>query len=588
MMLVGLEGEPPFTLSEATQVLLLAVVTYGSFSALLGVGFGLLLHVWPKRVSQRFLLFARWYVGLMLFLYLAVWWNWRLMPGLPFTTPRSLITTGLILLASLTVGYLLVPGLVSVWSHLKRRLPWLNLWLLAGLLVGGAILVVGLSTSSSLVQARSSPPVSAGGAVGANEANVVVLTLDTTRADHLGVYGYERAHTPNLDAWAKRGTVYWQTIAQIPITNPNHASLFTSKYPQTHGVLYNGWFLDYANLTLADILAERGYTTAAFVSAFPLKTEVSGLQQGFQTYDDDFSLLDRYASLMALRIVERLAGLGLGVLERQAEAVTDSVLAWVAKDPGEPFFLWVHYFDPHTPYIPPPSYERLHPPADDGEVARQIALYDGEISYMDEQVGRVLSKLEAEGLLANTILVITADHGESLDEHDYYFDHSRYVYEPSMRVPLIIVYPPAVEAGVIIDEQVQTIDIMPTILRLLGIPLVGGLQGDLLPLSAREKSAQNAAFGQTRAQMHRPEGQKYSIRKGGWKYILSPNAGVTELYDLTADPGELNNLVSVETELAQRLEAELSEWLMQTPRVEAVRESAIDPETQEKLERLGY
>jgi arylsulfatase A-like enzyme len=487
---------------------------------------------------------------------------------------------------SLAVGHLLVPRLVWGWQRLERRQAWLNRWLLVGLLMAGSVLVIGTNTGRTSVQAQNLSPAKLGEAREAPGTNVVVITLDTTRADHLGVYGYERAYTPNLDRWAKQGTVFWQAIAQIPLTNPNHASLFTSKYPRSHGVLRNGWLLDDVHLTLAEILAERGYATAAFVSCMPLKAKISGLQQAFQTYDDHFSLFDQYTSLMILGLANRLTGESL--LERKADEVTESALAWLEENPGRPFFLWVHYFDPHFPYIPPPAYEQLHPPTDNSEVARQIALYDGEISFTDEQVGRLLNKLETAGMIDNTVLVITADHGESLGEHDYYYDHGRFLYEPSMRVPLIIVYPPAVEAGLIINDQVQTIDIMPTILHLLGLPPVDGMQGVLLPLSAGEASAQTAAFGHTFPEQKEPRGEKYSVRQGGWKYIQTPQADLAELYNLTTDPGEINNLVNVETAIAQQLEAELSEWLATTFLFERQQERAIDAETEEKLERLGY
>jgi arylsulfatase A-like enzyme len=577
-------GQIPFTLREAGQLVALASLIYGLLSGLLGVGFALGGRFWPGKINNPALVFARWYASLFLFIYSAVWWNKYFLEGTLVTAPISLVSTGLILLVALAGGYFLVAWLVRLWQRLSQLRYWPGTWFLIGGLIGGSIILIWLNTSSPPSQRDG---VSLSTATPNEAPNVVVITLDTTRADHLGVYGYKRAHTPNLDQWAKRGTTYGQAIAQIPLTNPNHASLFTSKYPRSHGVLYNAWLLNESHTTLAEILANQQYTTASIISAFVLKTEISGLQQGFQSYDDQLSPLDPFMGLMALRVTNRLIGESL--LERKADVVTDRALSWLAQRGAGPFFLWVHYFDPHFPYIPPAEYRQLHPPASDDEVARQIALYDGEISFVDAQVGRLLDQLAAEGVMDNTILVITADHGESLGEHDYYFDHGRLLYDPSLHVPLIIVYPPKVAAGLVIQDQVQTIDIMPTILHLMDLPPLEGMQGGLLPLTAGEASQTSSAFSQTFPNSEEPWNEKYSIRQDDWKFIQTPQLGTSELYDLEADPEETDNLFDNQLAIQQQLEADLREWFDTTFQFQVPpRPGALDPETQEQLERLGY
>jgi arylsulfatase A-like enzyme len=407
--------------------------------------------------------------------------------------------------------------------------------------------------------------------------NVVIIVIDTTRADR-----FAAAQTPNLDAWAQQGAVFKAATAPMPLTGPSHASLFTAKYPRSHGLLTNGWILADLEVTLAEILGQHGYTTAAFISAFVLNAGASGMQQGFQTYDDNLAPLGRYASLTVMRLTNFL--LGGSLKERRADATTRRVLAWIGPTAPQPFFLWVHYFDPHSPYDPPPPYDRLYEPADQSETARMLARYDGEITFTDAQAGHLLNQLAAAGLMDNTILVVTADHGESFGEQQGYFGHGEYLYEPATHVPLILYYPPAIKAGTVVESTVQVLDITPTILDLLDIPRPAGQQGaTLLPLLATEDFSRQA-FSQVfpgEASLER-----YALKQHRWKYIYTPDQELAELYNLQSDPQEQNNLAVETPTLRQKMAGYLNQWLEKTPLIFA--EQTIDAETQEMLEELGY
>jgi arylsulfatase A-like enzyme len=314
--------------------------------------------------------------------------------------------------------------------------------------------------------------------------HVVLITLDTLRADRLGSYGYERATSPNLDALAKRGVRFSDAVAQAVSTPPSHASILTGLIPPAHGLrkLW-GQALAQQNLTLAEILRERGFVSAAFVSGRPLQRE-SGLDQGFTIYEDSF----------------------LGKARERAGADTNAaVRAWLAqREPGR-LFLWVHYFDPHWPYRAPRTHrERFlrSDPRDRGGIRRVNAneitgspqayppsqaqagreLYDAEVAYTDEMVGELLAMLDREGILSEAIVAVVSDHGECLGEHGYFFGHWD-VFEETARVPMILVHPSRSWRGISVEQTVRTIDLFPTILSWLNVPLPGPIDGrDLTPL----------------------------------------------------------------------------------------------------------
>jgi arylsulfatase A-like enzyme/Tfp pilus assembly protein PilF len=387
--------------------------------------------------------------------------------------------------------------------------------------------------------------------------NLLVITIDTLRADRLGAYGYSKAHTPHLDELASEGVVFEDVVAQVPVTLPSHASLFTGLVPPTHGVRDNTYFrLDPGARTLAEVLKAQGYETAAFVSAFVLNSSF-GLDQGFDVYDDEVAAGEA-----------EIAGT---IAERRGELVTRSFLSWIEKRSSDrPFFAWVHFFDPHLPYAPPPPYPTG---------------YDGEIAYVDAQVGRVLETLEAKGLGKDTLVVVTSDHGESLGEHGEK-SHGFFVYDATLRVPLILRSAASLPAGERIATPVRTIDVFPTVLEALDVPVPEDTQGrSLLSLVRGEAMRPPPAYAECYvSELNFRWAPLVALREGGYKYIEAPRP---ELYDLNADPGETQNLFETDPERATSMRSRLADLVAALPASLSSR-SQPDAETIARLRSLGY
>jgi choline-sulfatase len=400
--------------------------------------------------------------------------------------------------------------------------------------------------------------------------NVLIVTIDTLRADRVGVYGSKAARTPTLDRLAAEGMRAADAIAQAPITMPSHASLFTGLYPPAHGVRDNGTAALPDNVvTLAERLSGAGYTTRAFVSAVVL-SRLYGLDAGFGGYDDDLWAEDAPRMFM---IRERPA-------RRTADRFLEWFNTWTKSDRRAPFFAWVHFFDPHQP---------LEPALEDRVGA--ASPYDAEVTAADRATGRVIDALRRAGVLDDTIVIVTADHGESLGEHNE-ATHAIFVYDATVRVPLIARYPAALPAGRVYDGPVRLVDVMPTVLGWLGME--GGDQTQGVDLGTAWKgSAPPPALAQYTESLLSELGfgmaPLHAIRKDGFKWIRAPRS---ELYDLRADPGELQNLYpSKETRftgIAAELDKELDAVLQaSSPRGQA-RENPMTRETLETLQSLGY
>jgi arylsulfatase A-like enzyme len=414
-----------------------------------------------------------------------------------------------------------------------------------------------LALSASACTTRES--LSRGAAAG---FDVALITLDTTRADRLGAYGYEKAATPNLDRLARQGVRFDDAVAPAPITLVSHASILTGLDPDHHGVRHNGEYrLDPAQLTLPEVLHSRGYQTAAFVSGFVLDARY-GLAQGFDKYDDRTEAFPR----------QPFGGLG----ERPAEAVTDAALEWLAnRDSSKPSFLWVHYYDPHAEYKPPEPFALRFPESP----------YDGEIAYMDSQVGRLVSALEKMG--PKLLLIVAGDHGESFGEHSE-FSHGRLLYETTQRVPLMLWSPAAISKPQVVDDvAVGLVDIFPTVLDLLSIDEETPRDGISLRLARQNR--ERALYMETMmAYLDNGWAPLHALRRHEDKYILAPRP---EYYRLTGDPQERENLFDKATS-KQDMEA-LSESLtgrLEGSSAEAVAASATkpDPESLRRLQSLGY
>jgi choline-sulfatase len=395
-------------------------------------------------------------------------------------------------------------------------------------------------------------------------ADLVLITLDTTRADHLGSYGYKKAETPNLDRLAGEGIRFTDAVSPAPLTLVSHSSILTGLDPYHHGVRHNGEYrLDPSQVTLAEVLSRHGYQTAAFVSAFVLDRRY-GLSQGFDEYDDR---------------VEPFPGQPFGGLgERSARAVTDAAIGWLRQRKTDaPLFLWVHFYDPHAAYQPPEDFARRFPDSP----------YDGEIAFVDAEVGRLLAELEKS---RRTMLVIVAgDHGESFGEHGEY-THSRLIYESTQHVPLFLWSPSLIPEPFVVDDvAVGLVDIFPTVLDLAGIEADGARDG--FSLRTARSHRERAIYMETMAPyLDNGWAPLHGLRQHDDKYILAPHP---EYYDLTRDPGERKNLfeaASGRSDRALALADDLSKRLADSPSTEAVAAAATKPdaETLRRLQALGY
>jgi arylsulfatase A-like enzyme/Flp pilus assembly protein TadD len=395
--------------------------------------------------------------------------------------------------------------------------------------------------------------------------SVLLVSIDTLRADRLGSYGYDAAATPVLDRLAARGLRFEQAATVAPLTLPAHASLLSGTFPTFHGVRDNGSFYVGDEITtVAESLQARGYRTGGFVGAFVLDRRW-GIAQGFDHYFDSFDL-SRY---------EMAAG--LDAAQRPGSEVVDHALAWLAEDRDRPFLAWIHLYDPHSPYTPPEPYRSRFP-------ATMQGAYDGEVASTDAQVGRLLDYLQSVGRLDRTLVVIVGDHGESLGEHGEQ-QHGFFVYDAAVRIPLIVAGP-GVPARVVPD-QVRIVDVMPTILDLVGIEVPAAVQGTSLMPLARGEPLDLLAFSETwYPRYHYGWSELSAVKDGRYKFIAAPRR---ELYDTESDPGETTDLSASNPRMADALERGLQDLVARTSAAATPQKPrAVEPEVEERLRALGY
>jgi choline-sulfatase len=398
--------------------------------------------------------------------------------------------------------------------------------------------------------------------------NVLLITLDTTRADHIGCYGARRAETPAIDGLAREGILFADAVCTAPSTLPSHASMFTGLYPPNHGARLNGDFvLGPEQVTLAEILQSAGYETAAFASSFVVNSRF-GLNQGFDIYDETIGV-DRSGSTVA------------ELNQRPAGDVTRAAIQWLERrSPDRPFFAWVHYFDPHLPYSPPPAFAARY----------RGRLYDGEIAYMDSEIAKLLAALDGRGLRNKTLVIAVADHGEGLGDHGE-STHDRLIYESVMRIPLILACPGLFSGPYRVEDAVvATIDIFPTVLELLGLRTARSVDGVSL-LAARDRRDRAIYMEGLTTYVQNGWAPLFGLRRHADKYILAPRP---EYYDLRKDPGEMDNgyskargsALAARDQLVTDLAAMLERW--PPPAKVAASALAIDAETRHRLASLGY
>ncbi len=395
--------------------------------------------------------------------------------------------------------------------------------------------------------------------------NVVLITLDTARADSVACYGNTRVKTPAIDGLARRGLRFDRCVAQAPLTLPSHTTLLTGTFPPFHGIRDNGGAIVPSGLeTMAEIFKTAGYQTAAFVGAYVLDSRW-GLNQGFDTYFDQFDL------------TRRQGGSPLDV-QRPANEVIDAALPWLEQQKAGKFFAWVHLYDPHIPYRPPAPYDK--------DYADQP--YLGEVAFADAQIGRLLSFLETNGLLDHTFIVFAGDHGEALGQHEEK-THGFFVYQESLRVPLIISTPFAKLAGKVSARPVRLADVLPTVLDMCGLPPRPQVQGTSLAGEFQGKSAgpTEPAYAESYyPRDHFGWSELRSVQDDRYQLIVAPDL---ELYDLVADPGELTNIAAAKPDIVRTMRAQAEELFQRYGRnaFQAER-SSLDAAAREKLGALGY
>jgi len=443
--------------------------------------------------------------------------------------------------------------LVVPTSLVRRLLCFV--WLTAGALAGAAV-----------------PP------------NIVLITVDTTRADRMGFLGSQRGLTPNLDALARHSVVFTRAYSQAPFTAPSHATILTGTYPQFHQVedfpVPLSPDLPYAPA----ILKAQGYHTAAFIGSIVLDPSQGlgiGFDRGFDTYDADFHLPapgeDRYSST-----------------ERRGEVVVEHALAWLGEHTRGPFFIWVHLYDAHDPYQPPEPFKSRY----------KSTPYDGGVAYADSAVGKLLDQLRARGLYENSLIAVMSDHGEGLGDHKEEF-HGFFLYDATIHVPLLLKLPGERFAGKRITNLVGLVDVLPTVLQSAGIEVPREVQGEsllgLMMSVPKPSPAASAGFVPASSPDRPPDRAEYAeteygLRGYGWSALRSLRTGKylfieaprRELYDLAADPNAEHNLAAASKAVADTLQAQLDAFRQKTYKSGEAPRLPSDPQTQEKLAALGY
>jgi choline-sulfatase len=397
------------------------------------------------------------------------------------------------------------------------------------------------------------------------QPSVILITLDTTRADRMGFLGSKRGLTPNLDALARQSFIFTGAYAQVPLTTPSHATILTGTYPQFSQVVDLGSPLGKDLPYLPDILRQHGYHTAAFVGSQvldPKSVAAPGFDRGFDAYDAGFHSRapgeDRYHSV-----------------ERRATVVVEHAVAWLQKQKSAPFFLWVHFYDPHDPYDPPPPFKAKY----------ASAPYDGEIAYTDFAVGRLIATLRADGIYDRAVIAVAADHGEALGEHGEQ-SHGLFLYDETIHVPLLIKLPGAQPAKRI-TSRVGLVDIAPTLLQEIGIEVPKAMQGVSLAelIQKNDDGTDHPAYAET----------NYPYRAFGWSSLRAWRAGKylyidapeRELYDQAADPGASHNLANNSVAVSDTMQSQLEQFREKTSS-SAASAASLTPDQAEQLQALGY
>jgi len=395
--------------------------------------------------------------------------------------------------------------------------------------------------------------------------NLLIVTIDTCRADRIGAYGHPAARTPSLDRLARRGILFENCYTSVPLTLPSHCSLFTGRFPVGHQVRNNGrYFLNPSQITLAEKMKDQGYMTSAVVAAFVLLAKF-GLDQGFDSYDDTLDTHRAYNNFNS---------------EMTAGEVYEKFSRWFDKNGQQKFFCWLHFYDPHAPYAPPREYADKFPNNAEG-------LYDGEIAYVDATIGRILEDMEDNGALGKTMIVVCGDHGEAFGEHGE-FEHGVFCYEEALRVPLIFYNERLFPKARSLRRRVNLVDVMPTLCDLYAVEIPDSVQGRSLVRSLRgdEEKTERTFYVES---LYGKEEMNWSpltgVVAGPYKYLSLPQP---ELYDLERDRGEKNNLFLDKNDVARELDGVLKKFIADHSGSGVAAGRELTPEDREHLQSLGY
>ncbi|MFH1279318.1 MAG: sulfatase [Candidatus Eisenbacteria bacterium] len=576
---------------------LLLALFYGALGVIFAIPFGLIAGGVLRRRGGEALAASL----LTALFWTAFWFHYFKVKGL--FNVRGIVASAVMLLFAACA--LLLIGRRPPGRPMERRI-----------VAAGGIVILALFGAGVFAGERS-------GAAGRGP-NVLLLVVDTLRADHLACYGHPRGTSPAIDRVAREGVLFPDAVSPAPFTQPGIAALLTGSLPSRIGVINHPNRLEERWLTLAEAFGAAGYRTG-FANSHPLLTPAWGFAQGF----DEYRYLHRPVRFDDSLLGRMLGRLGLRDLDvgYRANRVTDFAIRLLERKSGRPFFVYAHYLDPHYPYKPPAPYDRMFAPDGEekarllderlpdgrrrifglrpspGELEASFALYDGEVAFTDREIGRLLASLDSLGLRENTIVAITSDHGESLGEQDLWFAHTHLLYDPTQRVPLVLRYPERLPAGVLSPRQVALIDLAPALLRLAGVPAESEMDGRVpAVVEGRADETDRPAFAENgrtvvgSGEQENPrwlvpgdEGKWRMVRLGDWKLIRipAPEGALFELYDLAADPGETTNLAGSRPDVVANLTPLIDDWLASIEEGETA-ELVVDQETLEGLRALGY
>ncbi|MFH1470069.1 MAG: sulfatase [Pseudomonadota bacterium] len=520
-------------------------------------------------------------LGVLVCLHAALAWRFELFVNAFGSDPRLLGGLGAILLASAALTWFLDRPL----RRLRGRLDL------------AALFIAAMAASVAVLRTLPRPVVAAPAG-----PNVLLVTLDTVRADALEPWG-DANDTPTIARLAREGVVFEQAISTAPLTESSHLAMLSGLEPTTTGVVSNGTPIGAQPALISHAFQRAGLATGGFVAGFPLSGRW-GWAQGFDVYDDDFGAMPGLHRLSLVKAWDQLTLPAHTLRERTAELVIDRALGWIERQGDRRWLAWVHLFDPHGPYEPPEAWRPTGPPPRDGAPLelppywppglRSVTstgwlteAYLGEVRWTDHALGVLLEALAARGQLEDTLILVVGDHGESLTEHGYLFDHGDDLFDPSLRVPLLLWHPGILPAGTRVPCQVSTVGVAPTLLDAAGLdPLTPARDGaSLLPLAqGAEACAEGEVFATTVAGrlMERPP-LDYAVRGRGRK-LIGHEGGRSELYDLCVDPGETVDMAAERPAEASALRAILDAHVSGSE----ILAPSFDPATRAALQALGY